>query len=210
MAKDRETGGSPRRKTAGRAAGSRQGAKRTGGRGRKAFSPHTFFAFGLFVLVAGGVLLLWTLGFLTLLNALWPLPVMLAGMVLLYLSYLRGKSVRYIIPGMVMTLGGLFFLLDLTVMRGRSLERFWPAFVLITGISLIPYGYRMRGAARTAIIIPALFITALGVLFFPFSLGTAGITFREFVRHWWPIALVALGIALIVSFFSARKPTNKV
>ncbi len=180
------------------------------GRSSRALLAQTLLIFGVVVLVAGGVLLLWTLGFLTLLDRLWPLPVMLLGMVLLYLAYLRGRSGRYIIPGMILTLCGLFFLLLLTVLQPRSLERYWPAFMLISGLSLIPYGYRKKGAARTAIIIPALFITALSLVFFLFSLGTAGITFRDFVRQWWPLVLIALGLALIVSFFSSRRPSNKV
>ncbi len=185
----------------------RAAEKRTSSR---VFNMQTLLIFGAMVLVAGGVLLLWTLGFLTLLDRLWPLPVMLAGMVLLYLAYMRRRSGRYIIPGMIMSLGGLFFLLLLTILEGRGLERYWPAFMMITGLSLIPYGYRKKGAARTAIIIPALFITVLSLVFLLFSLGTTGITFRQFVRQWWPLVLIALGLALIVSFFSSRKPTNKV
>jgi hypothetical protein len=187
------------------ARGGPEGARRSA-----VFSAQTLLIFGAVVLVAGGVLLLWTLGFLTLLDRLWPLPVMLVGLTLLYLAYLRRRSGRYIIPGMILTLGGLFFLLLLTVLQEQSLERFWPAFMLISGLSLIPYGYRKKGAARTAIVIPALFITALSLVFFFFSLGTAGITFREFVRQWWPMVLIALGLALIVSFFSSRRPSNKV
>jgi hypothetical protein len=176
----------------------------------RAFSPHAFLLFGAGVFVAGAILLLWTLGVLTPLDRLWPLPVLVAGMIFLYLAYVRGRSDRYIIPGMIMTLGGLFFLLLLTVLEEKSLARYWPAFVLITGLSLIPYGYRRRAASRTAIIIPALFISALSLVFFPFSLGKTGITFREFVVAWWPLVLIVLGLALIVSYFSGRKPNSKV
>ncbi len=177
---------------------------------RRAYIAQTLLIFGAVVLVAGGVLLLWTLGFLTLLDRLWPVPVMLAGMVLLYMAYLRGRSGRYIIPGMILTLGGLFFLLLLTVLQPQSLGKYWPAFMTISGLSLIPYAYRRKGASRTALVIPALFITALSLVFFLFSLGTAGITFREFVRQWWPLVLIALGLALIVSFFGSRRPSSKV
>ena len=135
---------------------------------------------------------------------------MVAGLVMLYLAYFRGRSSRYIIPGMVLSLGGLFFLLFNTILQGHSMERVWPAFMLITGLSLIPFGFRKRGAARISIIIPGIFIAALSLMFFPFSLGAAGMGLLDFVRQWWPLVLVIFGIALVISFFSARKPSSKV
>ncbi len=172
--------------------------------------PNKLLVLGVAILVTGGVLLLWNLGYLPQPGRLWPLPVMVAGMFLLYLAYLRGKSTRYIIPGMIMSLGGLYFLLFNTVFQGESMARIWPGFMAITGISLLPYGFKKKGAARTAITIPALFIVALSLVFLPFSLHAAGMSFLAFVRQWWPFILVALGLALIVSFFSTRRPSSKV
>jgi hypothetical protein len=165
---------------------------------------------GAAILVLGGILLLWSLGYLPGLGNLWPLPFLLLGLFMLYLAYLRGKSQRYIIPGMIFTLGGTFFLLLNTVLYDRGMEKYWPFFMLITGLSLIPYGMKKKGAARTAIIVPALFIAALSLMFLPFSLGAAGIGFLAFVRHWWPLIIVGLGLALIISYFSTGKPSNKV
>ncbi len=172
--------------------------------------PNKLLVLGAIGMVAGGVLLLWNLGYLPQLGNLWPLVLMLGGMFLLYMAYLRSRSARYIIPGMILSLGGLFFLLFNTVFQGKSMEKIWPAFMLITGLSLIPYGYRKKGAARTAIIVPAIFIAALSLMFFPFSFGTTGISFLAFVRHWWPLILIVLGIALVISFFSTHKPSSKV
>ncbi len=172
--------------------------------------PNTLLIIGAGILVAGGVLLLWTLGYLPGPGYLWPVPVMLAGLILLYLAYFRHKSSRSIIPGMVLSLGGLFFLLFNTILQGHSMEKVWPVFMLITGLSLIPYGYRKKGRARISIIIPGIFIAVLSVLFLPFSLGAAGIGLLDFVRQWWPLVLVLLGIALVISFFSTRRPSSKV
>jgi hypothetical protein len=171
--------------------------------------PHALLILGAAILVAGGVLLLWTLGYLPQPGPLWPVPVMLAGLALLYLAYARGWSGRWIIPGMVLSLGGLVVLLLNTVLREESLARIWPAFMLVTGLSLIPYGYRKHGSARIAIVVPAVFISALAVLFFFFSLRAGG-GFAAFVRQWWPMILVILGLALLVSFFSTRRPSSKV
>jgi hypothetical protein len=111
---------------------------------------------------------------------------------------------------MFLSLGGTFFLLLNTVLKENGMERFWPFFMMITGLSLIPYGMKKKGAARTAIVIPAIFIAALALTFLPFSLRAVGISFRAFVQQWWPLILVGLGLALIVSFFSTGRPSNKV
>lgn len=171
--------------------------------------PHALLLLGAVILLAGGVLLLGTLGYLPQPGPLWPVPVMLAGLALLYLAYARGWRERWIIPGMVLSLGGLVVLLANTVLREEGLARIWPSFMLVTGLSLIPYGYKKRGSARIAIVVPAVFISALAVLFFFFSFRADG-GFSAFVRQWWPMILVILGLALLVSFFSTRRPSSKV
>ncbi len=172
--------------------------------------PNKLLVAGVGVLVAGGVILLWNLGYLPQPGKLWPVAVIVVGLFFLYMAWPRGHSDQWIIPGMVLTLGGVVFLLVNTVLNEGSLARIWPAFMLVTGVSLIPYGFRKRGAARTAIVIPAIFISALALLFLPFSLRRTGGGFVAFVQQWWPLILVFLGIALIVSFFSTRRPSCKV
>jgi len=165
---------------------------------------------GVAVGLAGSLLMLWNLGYLPQAAALWPVPVILTGLVFLYLAWPRRKSDRWIIPGMVLTLGGIVFLLMNTILRSQDLARIWPAFMLITGVSLVPYGLRKHGSARTAIVVPGLFISVLALLFLPFSLHRSEGEFASFVRQWWPMILVVLGAALIVSFFSTRRPNKKV
>ena len=177
---------------------------------KKTRYPNTLLVLGMGILVTGGVLLLWNLEYIPHLGRLWPVPVILAGLAMLYLAYPQGRSERYIIPGMVLSLGGLVFLLLNTVLEQESLMRIWPAFMLVSGLSLIPYGFKKRGAARTAIVTPAIFISALSLLFFPFSLRATEGGFAAFVRQWWPMILIILGLALIASFFSARRPSSKV
>ncbi len=172
--------------------------------------PNKLLVAGVAVLVAGSVILLWNLGYLPQPGQLWPVPVIIVGLFFLYMAWPRGHSDRWIIPGMVLTLGGVVFLLVNTVLNEESLPRIWPLFMLVTGVSLIPYGYRKKGSARTAIVIPGLFISLLALLFFPSSLRRTGGGFVAFVQQWWPMILMILGIVLIVSFFSTRRPSNKV
>ncbi len=172
--------------------------------------PNKLLVAGVGVLLAGGVILLWNLGYLPQPGRLWPVPVILAGLVFLYLAWPRGHSDRWIIPGMVLTLGGMVFLITNTVLSEQSLVRIWPLFMLVTGISLVPYGFRRRGSARTAIVVPVIFISLLALLFLAFSLRRTEGAFSAFVQQWWPLILMFLGIALIVSFFATRRPSSKV
>jgi hypothetical protein len=172
--------------------------------------PNWLLVAGVSVALAGGLLLLWNFGYLPQPGRLWPLPVIVAGLAALYMAWPRGHSDRWIIPGMILALGGCVALLMNTVLSGQSLARIWPAFMLVTGLSLVPFGYRKRGAARTAIVVPALFISALALFFLAFSLRPESGGLVSFVRQWWPIMLVILGLALVVSYFGARRPRSKV
>jgi len=165
---------------------------------------------GVVVALAGGIFMLGNLGYLPRIGVLWPVPVILAGLVFLYLAWPRQRSDRWIIPGMVLTLGGIAFLLMNTVLQGRDLARLWPLFMLVTGLSFVPYGYRKRGAPRTVIVVPGLFLSFLALLFLPFSLHYTEGGLTGFVRQWWPLILVVLGAALIVSYFSTRRPSKKI
>lgn len=173
--------------------------------------PNKLLVIGTFTVVAGGVLLLWTLGRMRRLPlALWPLPVLLGGLALLYLAWVKGRSRRYVVPGMLLGLSGLFFLLIETVLGWESLPRVWPVFMLIAGISLVPYGFRLKPRSRVAILIPALFIVGLGLLLFPLALTGVRGSLAPFVLAWWPLVLVVVGLVLVTSFFAARGPKRKV
>jgi hypothetical protein len=172
--------------------------------------PNKLLIAGVGGILVGGVLLLWNLGYLPQLARLWPVPIILVGLVFLYMAWPRRRSDKWIIPGMILTLGGIAALLITTVLSSESLARIWPLFMLVSGLSLIPYGYRKKGSARMAITIPGLFISLLAILFLPFSLHHEEGGFAAFVGRWWPMILVILGAVLVVSFFSVRKPSSKV
>lgn len=168
--------------------------------------PNKLLVIGVLTAAVGVVLLLATLGPLALPLGLWPVPVIAAGLAFLYLAYLRGKSARYVLPGMLLTLGGLFFLLLETVLGWDALGRAWPALMLVTGLSLVAWGMRLKPRARTAIVVPGAFMAALAVLLLPFSLQRQPGSLAAFVGRWWPLALVMIGLVLVVSFYSTRRP----
>jgi hypothetical protein len=175
---------------------------------RPARYPNKLLVIGTLTAVVGIVLLLATLGPLSLPLGLWPVPVVAAGLAFLYLAYVRGRAARFVLPGVLLTLGGLFFLLVETVLGWEALGRAWPALMLITGLALAAWGARLRPRARTAIVVPGVFLAGLAVLLLPFSIQGRPGSLAAFVGRWWPLVLVVIGLVLVVSFYSTRKPNR--
>lgn len=168
--------------------------------------PNKYLILGVFIFISGNLFLLWTLGFLPRFEVLWPLPIIIIGLFLLYMVIFHGRRDVYIIFGMILTLGGVFILLVNTVISEKNLTKIWPAFMLITGISLIPYGIRKKKEKyRIGIIIPAVTIILLSCMFFLFSFDIMGLTFQQFVSIWWPVLIMILGIALILLYLFNKK-----
>jgi hypothetical protein len=170
--------------------------------------PQKLLIFGILLIITGGVLLMQSLRYLTF-GELWPLPFLLIGLVLLYLVYFKGVSDQYILAGMALTLGGLFLFLLYTILPEKSLEKIWPAFMIIAGISLLPYAFRRKAKTRIGITISAIAIILLAILFFPFSLGIAGMKFSDFVLVWWPIVFIIIGLGLILYNLLHHKTEKK-
>ncbi|WP_455383724.1 LiaI-LiaF-like domain-containing protein, partial [Salinispira pacifica] len=106
-------------------------------------------------------------------------------------------------------LGGLFLFLMMTVMTAVGLERIWPVFMSIVGLSLFAYGMVKRGYARLSMTIPGIAIIALSLVFLPFSLGLAHQSFRAFVGEWWPVLFVVLGLVLILIYALRRRRVRR-
>lgn len=163
---------------------------------------------GISLIIIGGLLLLWNLGYLPFLGLLWPLPFMIVGIFLLYQVFGKKKGDWYIFPGMIFLLGGLFFLLLNTIIQRSSLIMIWPVFMTITGLSLIPYALKRRRRHRIDLLISSIFIVLLSLMFLPFSLKRTSITFFQFVLKWWPLLLIIAGLSLIISLIIRKKPTK--
>jgi MFS family permease len=170
--------------------------------------PHKLLIAGICIFLVGGILLLWSLGYLPILTNLWPLPIMILGLGLLYVVYLKGKTERFILPGMVLTLSGLFFLLYNTIIPIKDLANIWPFFMIIAGLSLFPYAHKKRGKRRLGINISGILIIVLALIFLPFSLGFLNVSFLEFMLDWWPVIFMVIGLVLVVIYFIRKVKTS--
>lgn len=170
--------------------------------------PNKLLIIGVLLLLVGGLLLLWTFGYLRDLSALWPVIFILLGLLVLYQVLIRGVAEVYAFPGMLMALGGLYFLLGNSLMSWHNLIRIWPVFMAIAGLSIIPYALLKEGYARAVLLVPSIAIIVLALIFLPFSLRIVSVRFVRFASEWWPLLVVLLGAIFLVTHFVRSKRGN--
>jgi hypothetical protein len=161
--------------------------------------PHKLLIVGVFTVLFGLILTLRTTNSLPSIGALWPVPLILLGLFLLYMAFFKDGPSSYVFMGIFFTQVGVFFLFVSAFLQGVDLVRYWPFFMTFAGISLLAYGLRKHGRAQLNLVLPAASIVLLSLVFLPFSLGFIRIHFREFVLTWWPSLIVVLGVAFIAA-----------
>lgn len=166
--------------------------------------PNKFLVWSILFILLGFVLLLWTLGAVPQISALWPLLPLIGGLVFLYQGLLRGGNDNYVLVGMVLALGGLFILLSNTVLTAVALVRTWPVFMAIAGVSLFVYARRVSGESRLTLSVPAVALVVLAAIFLPFSLDLLDASFDSVVAAWWPLLFVLFGVVLLVVHLTHR------
>jgi len=161
--------------------------------------PHKLLIVGVFTVLFGLILTLRTTNSLPSIGSLWPVPLILLGLFLLYMAFFKDGPSSYVFMGIFFTLAGTLFLVIHALFTRVDLMHYWPFFLTFAGISLLAYGLRKHGRAQLNLVMPALAIVLLSFVFLPFSLGLIKISFRDFVMTWWPSLIVVLGIALIAA-----------
>lgn len=165
--------------------------------------PNKLAVIGVFFVLAGGVLLLWTAGYLRRFVNLWPLLPVIGGLVLLYYRIYRNGRDYYIFLGTSLVLSGALLLVTTTAVPA-ALESVWPLFMSVIGIALLLYGLRKTGSGRVTFVVPGLVMILLSAVFLPFSLELVTADFVSFVGVWWPALLVVMGAALIAAHLARR------
>ncbi|GIO55597.1 MULTISPECIES: hypothetical protein [Paenibacillus] len=152
---------------------------------------------GLFIVIAGIVILLGKLGVFGFLGrTLWPLVLLIPGLVLHMLFFGNRARATVLVPGGILTVYGLLFLLCSTISWGL-MSYLWPA--LLLGIAVGLYEYYLFEKPRPSSLLPASVILGLAslVLFFISLLHTA-------VIYILAVLLIALGIWLIAGRGKSR------
>jgi hypothetical protein len=167
--------------------------------------PHKLLVGSVFFFLLGIGMLLVTTGLLPRYEDLWPIPLCLLGLFLLYLVAVKDASIGYVVPGVLFSLSGFLLILHAVFFPFVSMDRFWPLFMTIAGFSLFVYGRRVESSLRVAVVVPAVSIIILSLIFFPFSLDLIRQDFTSFVAVWWPVLFLLLSAGLLGAYLRKKR-----
>jgi len=167
--------------------------------------PHKLLVGSVFFFLVGIGLLLVTTGLLPRYEDLWPIPLTLLGLLFIYLVRVNSAPPGYIVPGILFSLGGFLLTLRSLLTPYFAMDRIWPLFMTIAGLSLTIYGRKLKGSFRVKIIVPAVFMIILSLLFLPFSLNLIRENFSSVVTAWWPLLFIFLSIGLFGEYLRKKK-----
>jgi hypothetical protein len=133
-------------------------------------------AIGIFILVAGIIILLGKFGVFGFIGRhFWPLLILLPGIALHACYYARLTPSWSLVPAGTLTVYGLLFGITNT-WGGELMSSLWPAFLLGIAIGLLEYA--LADHRRPALILPvALGVGVLSIIFFGFTLLHTGIIY---------------------------------
>ncbi|NBB91092.1 MAG: hypothetical protein GVY23_07790 [Spirochaetes bacterium] len=166
--------------------------------------PNKFLVSSVVFILVGVILLLWNLGLIPGLEALWPVLLILAGVGFLYVGFMRTRRDANVFIGMFALLLGLFFLLAQTLLSPVAISSIWPVFMTITGLSLCAYGSRRPWGSRMSFTVPGVAIIIISLVFLLFSLDIVDRSFSKLVALYWPALLIIVGLVLLAVHMTRR------
>jgi len=166
------------------------------------------------LIALGGWFLLTNLGYnLPGLEQLWPLFIIFGGLAALW-SYAGGQNRD---PGQIFTgitaLGiGAFFLLftmNLWVpVLGRvgwgDMARLWPVFILLAGAGFMGQ-FIFSGFKNPGVLLTGVVVAGIGAIALAFTLGLLNRNLGALLFKFWPVALIALGLAILAQSLFKRR-----
>ncbi len=90
-----------------------------------------------------------------------------------------------------------------------SFNQIWPFVIINTGLSLIPYQIAKFKKLKSNYLFPAILFVGLGIIFLLFSMKIIPISFTNFIKTWWPLVLIFMGIVLIATFIMLKSGINQ-
>lgn len=108
----------------------------------------------------------------------------------------RSKRTRGLLWGLfLIALGGVFLCDKFGIVEVGSLWHFWPAFLVILGVSHLFEG--KPGSAAT--------FTLLGLSFFAAEFRWWGLAYHNF----WPLLVIAIGVGIVIGALSGEDERRK-
>lgn len=129
---------------------------------------------GILILAAGIIILLGKLGVFSFLGkALWPLLLLIPGIVFHLWHFWRKGPSELLLPGGILTVYGVLFIIA-NIWGWSTLKYTWPGFILGIAVGLYEYEFfssvRQNGVMIAAVIVGAVSIILFGITLFSLAL----------------------------------------
>jgi hypothetical protein len=161
---------------------------------------------GFFLIVLGAWLLAQNLGVpLPGWDIAWPAVLVVVGLAFILQFFLgRRAESGLIFTGVAATLLGVFFLaFTLGYFRWGDMGRYWPVIVLIGSAAF--FGQWLCRPSERGLLVPAFLALVVGGIALPITLRVVNPVLAGLVIKFWPVALLLVGVALLVSSLQRRK-----
>ena len=160
------------------------------------------FVGAVILLVAGAWLLPVTAGGAARPGRLWPLLLVGAGAIWIYLAVSRRFISSAVFGGTLLGLGGL--ILVAAEFLHLRMARIWPLFMVALGLALMAAGLSRFRHPRTSYMVPAICFAGLGLFFSVFSFDLTDLSFTAFIRAYWPLSFVLASAGLFAAWGLGR------
>ncbi|MGE5530478.1 MAG: LiaI-LiaF-like domain-containing protein [Patescibacteria group bacterium] len=134
---------------------------------------------------------------------IWPFFIILGGLAFLLgwvLSPGHDEGLAFVGTGTLLV-GVFLALFAWDILSWWEMGKWWPGFPLIGGLAFLALWAAGR-AEDPGVLVPALGGIAIGGVAFLFTFGLVGL---EIAARWWPLLIMALGVAILASRLFGRK-----
>lgn len=151
---------------------------------------------GIIFILLGAVLILnkyFLFDFLSI-SKLWPIFILIPGLIFEFGYFLDRKSVGVLVPGGILTTIGLLFFFE-TYTHWHYSQYTWPVYLLAVSIGLFQLYY--FGGKQKGILIPVFILTFIAAISFLFMLNNSLLKFFDFT-YLIAIVFILLGIYMLI------------
>jgi hypothetical protein len=134
-------------------------------------------------------------------GSLWPLFILIPGVLFEFSYFTTGKSPGLLVPGGILTTLGFLFLFE-TFTSWKFAEYTWPIYPLSVAIGL--FQLYIFGRKPKGLLIPIFILSFVSIISF-FSMFLKGIFSWIDSSIVFPIVLIAIGIAVLFNGFNNKK-----
>ena len=157
---------------------------------------YLLFSLAIVSVILGVGLLVITTGHVRASLALWPLALMIIGVLYSYLAINSRWKAKTVFLGLFVFCAALIRFI--AAVFSISVADYWPLYAIAFGICIIPAAkLKHRRVRPNSIVLSSAFIL-LGIFFSIFSFGFSSMRFKTFISQWWPALFIAAGLLLLI------------